>query len=195
MKSSGEFRPARFRRVTCAHRPLPDRIRRLPTLLKTFFDIAVLRKGPDALPVSWLVFYVAFGLWLAGILVMAAVVPGLSVADMATDVVGWTLSIALFAAVILGMGFRRRLPQGIGAIVGSSTIILYAQVLVAGVLLPLDAADVAGLCLELLLIWSIFVNGRILAATVNIQPFVGVAISVIVYILRYLSSFAMAPPS
>jgi hypothetical protein len=164
----------------------------LPTLLKTFFDIAVLRKGPDALPPSWLIFYLGIGLWLSGIVAMAAVVPGLAVADMSTDVAGWALSIALFAVIILGMGFRHRLPQGLSAIVGSSAILLYAQVVFAGILLPLDAADAAGLFLELLLIWSIFVNGRILAATINVHPFVGVAISVIVYILRYFSSYSMA---
>lgn len=163
----------------------------MPTLLKTFFDIAVLRKGPEALPSAWLIFYAGLGLWLAGVLAMAIVVPGLEVADMATDVAGWLLSIALFAVVIVGMGFRHRLSRGLAAIVGSSAVLLFGQVVVAGILLPLDAADAAGLCLELLLIWSIFVNGRILATTINVHTLVGAAISVMVYLLRYFFSYSI----
>ena len=163
------------------------------TLLKTFFDIAILRKGADALPAAWLVFYLAVGLWLLGIAAMAAVVPGLSLRDMATDVGGWALSMVLFAVVIAGTGFSRRLPQGLAAIAGSGAIVLFAQVIVVGILLPLGANAVAGLGLELLLIWSIFVKGRIVAATINVHPLVGVAISVIVYILRFFASYALAP--
>ena len=51
----------------------------------------------------------------------------------------------------------------------------------------------AGLGLELLLIWAIFVKGRIIALTINVHPLVGVAISVIVYILRFFASYALAP--
>ena len=174
---------------------LTDRIHRLPTLLKTLVDITMLRKGPEALPPTWIVFYLTLGLWLIGILAMAAVVPGLAPADMLVDVAGWALSLALFAVVIVGMGFRHRLSQGLAAISGSGAVILYAQVVVAAIVLRLDAVSVAGLLFELLLIWAIFVAGRILAVTINVHPFVGVAISVIVYALRYFSSIAMAPAS
>ncbi len=163
------------------------------TLLRTFFDITILRKGPEALPPAWLVFYLAAGLWLLGIAAMAAVVPGLTLRDMLTDVGGWAISIALFAIVIAGTGFSRRLPQGLAAIVGSGAIVLFAQVVVVGILLPLQGNAIAGLGLELLLIWAIFVKGRIVAATINVHPLVGVAISVIVYILRFLASYALAP--
>ncbi len=163
------------------------------TLLKTFLDITLLRKGPEALPPAWLVFYMAAGLWLFGIAAMAAVVPGLTIGDMLTDVGGWAISILLFAIVIAGTGFGRRLPQGLSAIVGSGAIVLYAQVIIVGTLLPLQGNAIAGLGLELLLIWSIFVKGRIVAATINVHPLVGVAISVIVYVLRFLASYALAP--
>lgn len=177
-------------------RPSPapgTRSHKLLILLKTLFDIAVLRKGPDALPPAWLVFYLAAGLWLLGIAAMAAVVPGLTLRNMATDVGGWAASIVLFAILIAGTGFGRRLPQGLAAIVGSGAIVLFAQVILVGILLPLGANAVAGLGLELLLIWSIFVKARIVAATINVHLLVGVAISVIVYILRFLASYALAP--
>ena len=163
------------------------------TLLKTLFDITMLRRGPDALPPAWLVFYLAAGLWLCGIAAMAAVVPGLTLRDMATDVGGWSISIVLFAIIIAGTGFRHRLPQSLAAIVGSGAIVLFAQVILVGILLPLQGNAIAGLGLELLLIWAIFVKGRIIALTINVHPLVGVAISVIVYILRFFASYALAP--
>lgn len=164
-------------------------------LLKTFFHIAILRKGAEDLPAAWLVFYVAVSLWLLGIAAMAAVVPGLTLADMLTDVGGWAISLVLFAIVIAGTGYGHRLLQGLSAIAGSGAIVLWAQVVAVGILLPLQGNGVAGLVLELLLIWSIFVKGRIVAATINVHPLVGIGISVIVYLLRFFASYALAPAS
>ena len=161
-------------------------------LIKTFLDIALLRKGPDALPAVWLVVYVAAGLWLVGIAAMAAVVPDLSLGDMTTDVAGWALSIALFAIVIAATGFSARLPQALGAIAGTGSVILFAQVVAAAVLIPLQGPAGAGAALELLLLWSIFVKGRIVATAINVHVLIGVAISIIVYILRFLASYSLA---
>ena len=61
------------------------------------------------------------------------------------------------------------------------------------IFLPLGANAVAGLGLELLLIWAIFIKGRIIAATINVHALIGVAISVIVYILRFFASYALTP--
>ena len=163
------------------------------TLLKTFVDITVLRNGPETLPPSWIVFYAAVGSWLLGIAAVTAVVPGLTLADTVTDVAGWAISLALFAIVIAGTGYRERLLQGLAAIAGVGAIVLYAQTVVLAIFLPLGANAVAGLGLELLLIWAIFVKGRIIAATINVHALVGVAISVIVYILRFLASYALTP--
>ena len=167
----------------------------LLTLIKTLFEIALLRKGPEALPPAWLVVYVTIALWLAGIVAMAAVVPNLSLAGALPDVAGWALSICLFALVISTAGFSNRLPQGLGALVGTGAVILFGQVLAAAFLLPLQGPGVAGLAMELLLLWSIFVKGRIISATINVHTLLGMAISIIVYVLRFFAAYALVSTS
>lgn len=161
-------------------------------LIRTFLDIALLHKGADALPPSWLVLCVAAGLWLVGIAVMAAVVPGLAFGDLATEIAGWALSIALFGVVIAAAGFPARLAQALGAVAGSGSIVLFAQVVAAVVLIPLAGTAAAGAALEVLLLWSIFVKGRIVAAAINVHTLIGVAISIIVYVLRLFASYSLA---
>ena len=41
-------------------------------LIRTLLDITLLKKGPDALPRSWIVLYLTIGLWLLALLVTAA---------------------------------------------------------------------------------------------------------------------------
>ena len=110
-------------------------------LLATAAALVALTRPDDLL-------VIAAGLWLVGIAAMAAVVPDLSLGDMATDVAGWALSIALFAIVIVAAGFSVRLPQALGAIAGTGSVILFAQVVAAAVLIPLQGPTGAGAALE-----------------------------------------------
>lgn len=163
------------------------------TLLKTFLDIAILRKGPDALPAAWLVLYVAVALWLAGIIVMALIVPGLGIADLLPSIVGWASSMLLFALVIAVAGYSNRLPQSLAAIAGAGAVVLYAQVAAVAVLLPTAGAQMGNLAVQVLLLWAVFVKGYIVSATIGIRPLLGVAISFIVYIMRELVTYSISP--
>lgn len=162
------------------------------TLLKTLFEITILRKGPDALPAAWLVFYVTVLLWFSGIVLMAAVIPGLKASDLTPDIIGWAVTVIAFAIIIAVAGYPERLPQALSAIVGCGVIVLYMQVLAVAVLSFADSGA-ASIAIQFLSLWAVFVKGHIIAATINIKPLLGVGISLIVFIMRMLVAYSLSP--
>jgi hypothetical protein len=172
---------------------VPSQGHTVNALFRTLFDITLLRKGPEALPHSWLIFYASAAMWFAGLLAMVLVVPSLTFGDIVVDVVGWLSSVLMFAVIIVGSGHSKRLVQSLSAIVGSGAVVLAAQVLAAGILLRVTDTSTAALVVELLLFWSVFVKGNIIARTIEVHWGLGLAISVIVYVMRLLVTVSLSP--
>ena len=166
---------------------------RVLILLKAFFEIALLRRGPDSLPDAWLVLYAAIGMWIGGILLMAAIAPGIGVGDLLPIIAGWVSSLLLFAIVIAVAGYPQRIRQSLSAIAGAGAAILLVQVLAASIMLPLNVGTAANLAVQILLLWAVFVKGHIVAMAISVRPILGVGISVIVYIMRELVTYSLSP--
>ena len=163
--------------------------------IKTLFDIVTLRKGPEAIPYSWLLLNAATVMWFLPLLVATVVVPGFGGAAAAASVASWALSLACYAAVIVLAGFPSRLLQSLTAIIGCGAIIFVAQVVglvAASVLLGAAAAE---LVIYLLLFWSVYVKGHIIARTISRDWYVGLVIAIGVFLLQYAFSKAVVAAS
>ncbi len=165
----------------------------LLVLLKTLLDIALLRRGPNVLPSGPLIVVVTLGLWIAGLFLLVVLVPGVAVQHLDTAVLAWAVSIALFALIVVTAGFSSRLNQTLAAIVGTSAVILLTQVIVLATVRPLAGEGVSDLLVNLLLLWSVFVKGSIVAQAINVHQLVGVGISIVIYVVRLYVSTALAP--
>ena len=95
----------------------------MQAFIKTLFEIVTLRKGPDAIPPSWLLLNAATVMWFLPLLVAAVVVPGFGGAAVTAWVASWALSLACYAAVIMLAGYSHRLLQALTAIIGCGAII------------------------------------------------------------------------
>ena len=162
-------------------------------LLKTLFDITLLRRGPDVLPAAWLVVVATLSAWFAGLFLLVVLVPGVAIQHLDTAVLAWAVSVALFALVIVAAGFPKRLSQALAAIIGTSAVILMIQVFVLTVIRPLAGEGVSDLLVNLLLFWSVFVKGSIVAQTINVHQLIGVGISIAVYVARLYVTTSLAP--
>ena len=183
-----------YARLTCEDSCQPVTLgAALLVLLKTLFDITLLRRGPDTLPAAWLVVVMTLGLWMGGLVLLVLLVPGVAVQHLDTAVLAWAVSVALFALVIVATGHSPRLSQALAAIIGSSAVILLTQVLVLAVIQPLAGEGVGRVLVNLLLLWSVFVKGSIVAQAINVHQLVGVGISIVVYVVRLYVSTALAP--
>ena len=81
--------------------------------------------------------------------------------------------------------------QSLTAIIGCGAIIFVAQVtglIVASLLLGAVAAEIV---VNLLLFWSVYVKGHIVARTINREWYVGLVIAIAVFLLQYAFSKAV----
>jgi len=159
--------------------------------LRTLFEIVAIRKGPDAIPHSWLLLNTATAMWFMPLFIAAVLVPGFGGAAVAVSVAGWALSLVCYAAVIVLAGYGSRLLQSLTAIIGCGAIIFVAQVtglIVASLLLGAVAAEIV---VNLLLFWSVYVKGHIVARTIDREWYVGLVIAIAVFLLQYAFSKAV----
>jgi len=161
--------------------------------IKTLFGIITIRKGPDAIPYSWLLLNVATAMWFLPLLALVAVVQDFGRSSVVVLVASWALSLACYAAVIMLAGYRHRLLQSLTAIIGCGAIIFLAQVTSLVLLSLLLGAVFAQLAVYLLLFWSIYVKGHIISRAINRDWYVGLVIAIAVFLLQYAFSTAVSP--
>lgn len=167
----------------------------MQAFIKTLFDILMTRKGPDAIPYSWLLLNVATVMWFLPLTAAALLVPGFSGVAVAVSVAGWVLSLACFAGVIALAGYSRRLLQALTAIIGCGAIIFVAQVAGLIVFSFLLGAAVASIVVYLLLFWSVYVKGHIISRTIASEWHIGLLIAIAVFLLQYAFSRAVVTAS
>ena len=163
----------------------------MQAFIKTLFQIVTLRKGPDAIPPSWLLLNAATVMWFLPLLVAAVVVPGFGGAAVTASVASWALSLACYAGVIVLAGYSHRLLQALTALIGCGALIFVAQVAGLVVMSVLLGAAVAELGIYLLLFWSVYVKGHIIARTIARDWYVGLIIAIAVFLLQYAFSKAV----
>jgi len=161
--------------------------RTLQLLLKTIFDILVLRKGPDSLPRSWLVFYVAL---IASVLLsMAAttiVFPEIVPMHDVTMLLA-ILNAAFYFAVLYVAGYPARILQSLTAVL-SVDAMLTVLYLGAFLIVNMIAERQTALSLAVLIsFWSVPVEGHIVARAIGRSWGVGIAIAMLSYILLMLT--------
>ena len=167
----------------------------MQAFLRTLFEIVAIRKGPDAIPHSWLLLNMATAMWFMPLFIAAVLVPGFGGAAVAVSVAGWALSLVCYAAIIVLAGYSSRLLQSLTAIIGCGAIIFLAQVAGLVTLSLLLGTALAQIIVYLLLFWSIHVKGHIISRTINRDWYVGLIIAIAVFLLQYAFSMAVSPAS
>jgi hypothetical protein len=168
--------------------------RTLLALLQTFFDILLIRKGPEDLPASRFLMWLAIGASVALSLITAAAL--LPPEDVRVDV---TLALATFAGVlymsiVVVAGHRNRLTQFLTATFGTDA--LFTAIYLVGylVLLAIAGETTAKEVMGLFFYWSIVVQGHIIARTIGGHWLVGIVIAIVVFILLLLMMWQMTAP-
>lgn len=153
----------------------------------------MIRKGPDAIPYSWVLLHATAILWLFPLAVAAVLVPNFSAAAIAITLVSWLLSLACFALIIGLSGFRARLLQAISAIIGCGALIFIVQVAGLIFLTPFVGSALVQILIWLLLIWSVRVKGHIVSCTIDCERHIGLLIAIAVFVLQYAVAKALTP--
>ena len=162
-------------------------------LFKTLFDIIRLQKGPDAIPHSQLLFALIAGLWLSAGLVMMIVEPELDARDFVIGTFIGLLGLSCYAAVIVIFGKAARLLQATMALLGCGALISLLFVAVDSLLPLISSKAAANIVATLILLWSVPVEGHIIARTIERHWYVGIMIAMSVFVLQLVLYSVFAP--
>ena len=162
-------------------------------LIRTLFDITLLRKGPDAIPQSGLLLAVVVALWVLSSLVGLALIDRFDETDFFLGLFSGIAGIACYAAVVVLGGFGSRLTQTLTALVGCGALIFLVFVAQYVLFRPIAGDVVTGLVANLILLWSVPVEGHIIARAIDRHWYTGILIAIAVFILQYILYSLVAP--
>ena len=163
----------------------------MQALIRTLLDILTLRKGPDALPHSQLLLSISVVMWFLPLLFGTQLLPALDAQAALSITVSWLVSLACYVLVFLAAGRSARLLQAMTAIVGCGALISFGQISSVVFLTPFLSENLVAIVVELLLFWSVYVKGHIVARTLGREWYVGLVIAIGVFLLQYASSSAL----
>lgn len=165
----------------------------LQALFEILFDIIRLRKGPDAIPYSPLLFLVMAIFWLATGLVMTLAADDLDLRGFVLGTMTGIAGLGCYAALLVIAGKAPRLVQTMSAVLGCGALL--GLIFVAGnaLLSRLASADVASLVTTLILLWSIPVEGHIIARAIDRHWYVGVVAAMAVFVFQLFLYSLIAP--
>jgi len=163
-------------------------------LLNTFIDVIVLRRGPDSIPGSWLVFLVALVLMTASSYVAVALIDSEGQRNYGLTFATYAMGLLFYAAVIYVSGKASRILQAITTIIACGSIITVFFVGAFAVLSPLIGQKFAALIATLIIFWSVPVEGHIMARTLDQSWFVGIVIAIAAFVLQFGLQSAFVGP-
>jgi len=162
-------------------------------LVETLFDIIRLRKGPDAIPHSTLLFVFITAMWLFAGVVMALLTAELDQKDFLIGTVTGIAGLLCYASIIVLSGKRARLLQAMTALLGCGAVL--SLLFVAGnvFLTPFLSASISNIIVTLILLWTVPVEGHIISRTIERHWYVGVVIAMAVFVFQLLLYSVMDP--
>ena len=145
----------------------------------------MLRKGPEQVPDSWLVFLFALGLMQFASFVAATLINlGENYSHLLTFITN-LLGMAIYSAVLFLTGQLRRFVPIMSAVIACGSILTLLFVAAFVLLNPFLGGDIAVVAATLIIIWSIPVEGHIIARGIEQHWYIGIVIAMTVFITQY----------
>ena len=155
-------------------------------LIRTLFDIVLLRKGPEAIPRSGVLLVLIVGLWVFSSLAALALISRFDESDFFLGLFSGMVGILCYAALVVVSGHATRVLQTISAILGCGALISLAFVAEYVLFMPFLGEVPTGLIANLILLWSVPVEGHIIARAIERHWYIGILIAIGVFALQYV---------
>ena len=151
-------------------------------LLKTLFDIALLRKGPQHIPDSLLVFGMAVGLWLFALLAGIVLVSSIDETDFFPEIVRVAALMAVYSGIVFVAGYGSRIVPTLTAIIGCGALLSVLYAILYSALGPIIGQDFLNLMILSFVLWSLSIKGHIIASAISTKWYLGALIAVAVFV-------------
>lgn len=166
-------------------------IRNVLTLFKTFVEIILLRKGPDDIPHSPVLFVLVAALWFLIGVVALMVIEFYESNSLLIDLILAIVGLGIYAIVVSAFGRGDRIMRCFTTILGCSIVFTIVQI-GGSLVFPLLLTEVEWALLPIWL-WSIPVEGHIIARTIERQWFLGFLVAIAVLFVQ-LNLLAVLKP-
>ncbi|ANO52225.1 hypothetical protein [Woeseia oceani] len=146
-------------------------------LLKSFFDIIALRRGPESIPSSMFVLTFAIVLMLASSY-PAYLITASEESHYATAFFAYGAGILFYAAVIVLAGRAERLLVAVSCIIACGSLLTIVFALEFAIFAPLLGRVEAGAIASMIILWSVPVEGHIMSKSIGCHWLLGLLIAI-----------------
>ena len=143
------------------------------------------------MPNSLVVILMSFGLLLFATVTSTVLIKPTGGESILLSFVTSLLGYVFYGSVLMVTGFLNRLGQTISSIMACGSILTVLMVCAYVMLSPFLGARIAALVATLILFWSVPVKGHIIARAINRHWYLGIAISMTIFILQFAIYSAM----
>jgi hypothetical protein len=164
------------------------RVTPLLLFIKTLFDIALLRKGPQHIPRSGILLLLAALLWIVAVLAALVLIDRFDERDVVLEFFSVLIAVVCYSAIVIGARQGPRLTQTITAILGCGALLTVTLVAGYALLQPFIGAALMTLVAFLILLWSLSIKGHIIASAINRHWYLGLAFAVAIFVLQSLAN-------
>lgn len=163
------------------------------SLILTIIDIILLRKGPEALPRAPVIFAIAVALWLLSSVFAWITVDNYTGKTFLVGILIGVIGLAIYALLVNAVGKAERIRQSISAIIACGAVIGF-MVLTAEALLPyVFGEEHVSAIVTLMWLWSVPVEGHIIARTIDRPWYVGLTTAMTVFFLQLFLLASLGP--
>ncbi len=160
--------------------------RSLLPLVRALFDITLLRKGPDAIPASMVLLLMAIGFWLFSSLAILLLIEQYDERDFIIGLYTALAGVVTYTVILVVAGHASRAVQTMTAILGCGALISLAFVAEYVLFMPFLGQTITEIVAQLILLWSVPVEGHIIARALGRHWYIGIVIAIGVFILQYI---------
>jgi hypothetical protein len=151
-----------------------------------------LRKGPEHVPDSWLLFILAAGMMTFSSFAAVVLIEELAQQDYRLTFATNLFGLMFYGAVLFVFGVSHRIVRALTCIVGCGAILTVFFVAEFVLFRPVLGAGAAGTIAAVIVLWSVPVEGHIISRSIQQHWFVGIAIAVAAFILQLGFQSALA---
>ncbi len=162
-------------------------------LLKTLLEVIALARGAEALPRSSALFSLLLIAWVLTGLPFVVLVDGFDQTDLAVGLATGFLGLLLYTGVLQLFGRTARTVQVLTTIVGCGAVLQVMFVAVYVFLTPFVGASLAGLVGWVILLWSIPVEGHVIAGAIDRDRLTGVLIALGIALIQIQVGAMVSP--
>jgi hypothetical protein len=146
----------------------------------------MLRKGPEHVPASWLVFLLSVGLMMLSVFCTSVLIPAPGEPDYVDAYATIAIGLLIYSGILFVTGNGKRWLPVLTAIVACGAILTLLLVAEYVLLQPFLGKRLASIGATLIILWSVPVEGHIIARGIRQHWYAGIAIAMVVFILQII---------